>query len=370
MSRFMVIKWIISRLQKLFDPKLLKPEYRKKWSQENPTYGFCYIGSETLYHLFAKDLGYVPMNARDDRGISHWWLEKETNRIDPTADQYYYENREPPYVHGTHRSFLTNQPSKRSKILINALEDIMIKESSVEKIYWSQAAPWIKERHYAKRAPTGNAYGLFIDGVIYGVCTYSSMIPNVAASVCGEEYSKHVLELSRLIIEEGMPPNTLSNFVARTFKLLEPPKIIVSYSDRNQHHTGYIYQALNFIYTGLGGDSREFIMNGKQVSTRPEGLRKWMKNQSLEYDPELTIAENVEKFGGEVIKITTKHRYVYFVGDKRQKKTLQKALKWPVVNEYPKEEVKHYDINERVKQQAELVTPKDDINARIIEMNR
>ena len=39
--------------------------------------------------------------------------------------------------------------------------------------------------------------------------------------------------------------------VSKCLKLLPRPMIIVSYSDTRQGHNGYIYQATNWIYTGL-----------------------------------------------------------------------------------------------------------------------
>lgn len=58
-----------------------------------------------------------------------------------------------------------------------------------------------------------------------------------------------VLELNRLWVDDRLPRNTESWFVARSLRLL-PPRIIVSYADLAQGHSGYVYRALNFDYAG------------------------------------------------------------------------------------------------------------------------
>lgn len=207
------------------------------------------------------------------------------------------------------------------------------------------------EKHYAHRDVTGNAYGLFDEGVLQGVCIFSSVIPNVAASFCGDEHKKKVTELSRLIVNDGLPPNSLSYFVSKSLKQLSKPRIIIAYSDMNQGHHGYIYQSLNFLYTGMGGDSKEFIIKGKQLSTRPSSLRRQMKLQGV-YDENLTVEENVKKIGGEVIKLKAqKHRYVYFLGSKKQRKEMKECLRFAVLP-YPKGENRRYDTNKKVNVQT------------------
>jgi hypothetical protein len=57
-----------------------------------------------------------------------------------------------------------------------------------------------------------------------------------------------------------------------------------------------------------------------------------------------TVADAKALYGDrlEVGDYEPKHRYVYFVGSKTQKKAMRKALKYPVLP-YPKGESKRYD---------------------------
>jgi hypothetical protein len=104
-----------------FTPDLLKPAFRRQWTPANPSYGFCYIASEALWHTGAREQGYVPHCGRDDAGVVHWWLQRVEDILDPTADQYLSQGLTPPYARGRGCGFLTRQPSKRAQTLIERM---------------------------------------------------------------------------------------------------------------------------------------------------------------------------------------------------------------------------------------------------------
>ena len=68
--------------------KLLKSKYKQIWSPENPTFGYCYIVSEALFHYaYPKHKPFVI-----NLGVfgTHWYLDtpQRNDRIDFTADQF------------------------------------------------------------------------------------------------------------------------------------------------------------------------------------------------------------------------------------------------------------------------------------------
>jgi hypothetical protein len=132
----------------------------------------------------------------------------------------------------------------------------------VHKIQNYQCKDWILNKHYAKRmCSISYAFGLFnTHNILVGIITFG-MPPSItlAKSICGEEYKEYVLELNRLVVNDGLPKNTLSFFVSNSIKKLPKNKIIVSFADANMHHNGYIYQATNFIYTGLSSNTSKLI---------------------------------------------------------------------------------------------------------------
>jgi hypothetical protein len=186
--------------------------------------------------------------------------------------------------------------------------------------------------HYAKRLPSiSYAYGLFKDGELVGVCTFGT--PSSAAlrsGIAGAEYADRVLELNRLCLVNNQP-NEASRLVAGSLNLLPTPAIVVSYADTEQGHEGIVYQATNFLYTGL---------SAKRTDWKVEGL---------EHLHGQTIADQVR--GGEGRRIdaikakygerfylkerSRKHRYIALLGHKWEKRNMLRALKYEVID-YPK----------------------------------
>jgi hypothetical protein len=187
----------------------------------------------------------------------------------------------------------------------------------------------IYARHYAKRIPSITyAYGLFLDERLVGAVTYGTPASStLCRGVCGDKWQSSVLELNRLVLENNNK-NEASRLVGASLRLLPAPKIVVSYADTAQEHTGIVYQATNFLYTGMSKPFKDPRVKGlehQHHATYAHG----MSNQQV-----------VDKFGSEnvyFVQRSPKHRYITFVGDRRQKRTLRKALMYPVF-EYPRKE--------------------------------
>jgi hypothetical protein len=157
-----------------------------------------------------------------------------------------------------------------------------IKEKyTVKSIAKHLCKEWLLHKHYAKRIPSiSYAFGLFKNDLV-GVLTFG-MPPSstLSASICGEDYKNIVLELNRLVVNDGLHKNSLSYFVSKSISKLPKPKIIISFSDNNMNHTGYIYQATNFIYTGKTlNDSMYIDKSGKEFHFR--NLGHYQKNNKL-----------------------------------------------------------------------------------------
>ena len=188
---------------------------------------------------------------------------------------------------------------------------------------------WLLKKHYARRIPSISfAFGLYDkDKKMVGICTlYCPPSRALCIGICGVEYESWVLELNRLCLEINMP-NLASYFVSHCFSLLPKPKIIVSYSDTNQNHHGYIYQALNFIYTGLSAKRTErFDINNPNKHSKS------------------VTQNNKDYFSLAVRERSRKHRYIYFLGSKKQIKEMKSKLKYPIYP-YPKGDNVRYDAS-------------------------
>jgi len=196
----------------------------------------------------------------------------------------------------------------------------MSNKFNVLKIDSYQTYDWLTHKHYAKRIPSISfSFGLYDENnILQGCLTIGKPAsPNVCKGICGEEERDNVYELNRLIVNDGLPKNTLSYFVSQCLKMI-PPMILISYSDSGQGHHGYIYQATNWIYLGIG-KPRTHISAGD--GKHPRHYKSDFTNR-VEWHP--------------------KHRYLYLVGSKKQKKHWSKCIKYKICS-YPKGENKRYD---------------------------
>ena len=186
-------------------------------------------------------------------------------------------------------------------------EQMNFDEYEVVEIDRSEWKMFILNRHYLKRIPPVSfAFGLrdISKNRIDGVCLFG--IPasrSACVGVCGEDRAPDVLELNRIALNDGLQKNTGSWFVSKCLKLIPKKSIVVSWADTGVGHVGYIYQALNFIYTGC---SKERTDQGSKGHSRHS---------------DVTMPRVVR---------SPKHRYVWFA-DKRD----VKLIKWEKLP-YPK----------------------------------
>ena len=200
---------------------------------------------------------------------------------------------------------------------------------------------WLLEKHYAKRIPQiMHAFGLYVDGVLKGVVTYGiPASPALCMGICGKEYSDKVLELNRLCLMENNK-NESSFLVSHSIQLLPKPTIVVSYADTSQGHVGYVYQATNFLYTGLSANRVDWTIKGmehKHSKTISDGM---------------TLESIKEKYGDDFYytERSRKHRYIFFHGSKTDKKIMRKLLKYNV-EPYPKGDSQKYDAGGNIQTQ-------------------
>jgi hypothetical protein len=209
-----------------------------------------------------------------------------------------------------------------------------------------EVEPWLLEKHYARRMPSiSYAFGAYVNGELIGVVTYgTSASSTLRQGVCGKGWQDHVIELNRLVCSNEK--NIASELVGRSMQMLPRPSIVVSYADTEQGHIGYVYQATNFIYTGL---------SSKFKDPKVKGLEH---QHHATYAHGMTNAQVVEKYGVDnvyFVERARKHRYVFFVGSKTQKKQMIKDLTYKVFS-YPKGDTQRYNAGGLVKTQQMLFT--------------
>jgi len=198
-------------------------------------------------------------------------------------------------------------------------------------INYETAANMVETYHYAHRVPSiVVSIGMYVDDVLAGCITYG--MPAAVKgrwAVCGKQNQDSVLELNRLFVHEWAGRNSESWLIGQSFKELERPRVLISFADTGQNHLGGIYQATNWLYTGLSDPTGNFSrieVNGRERTSKSfyDELGTQAKEVILKHYPDAIFHA-----------YTRKHRYVYFLGSKKQRKELRAALRWPVLP-YPK----------------------------------
>lgn len=180
----------------------------------------------------------------------------------------------------------------------------------VTKATYEAAQYACENYHYAQCTPVCQyIYSIYNDAnewcgvIIYG----SGATPHIASPY--DKWQGQVVELERVALNGKQGHGNTSTAVAMTLKALhrEAPwiDIVVSYADLDQNHQGILYQATNWIYSGLTNkDTRgAFIVHGKKLHPKTVHSKGW--KQSL-----LWLRENVDKDAEEFIT-KGKHKYLY-----------------------------------------------------------
>lgn len=214
------------------------------------------------------------------------------------------------------------------------------------------------------------AYGIFyktdIDSKFFdekkqklvGVIVYAQPVGRSAAqSISDSVKINEVFELTRLWIEDGYGKNIESYCISQSLKMVKRDfpqlKCIVSYADGEQNHRGIIYQASGFYYQG---NSSLALMPNYSVSLTGPPNYKWMHSRTVS---SRYGSHNVEHLKNKIKKTfwrkkeSSKHRYVFFVCNKVEKKKILDNLKHPFYP-YPKENT-HKDEIEKIDVETEYV---------------
>ena len=204
---------------------------------------------------------------------------------------------------------------------------------SVKEITRNQYAEYILQIHYAHRFPSITyAYGLFLDNQLCGVVTYGTPpSSNLRRGVAGDKYIMDVLELNRLVLRHNRK-NEASMLVGQSLKMIPYNRIIVSFADISNGHIGYVYQACNFIYTGLSAKRTDWKVKGREhlhsysIADEFRGRPDRGKLIRAKYGEDFYMQERPRK-----------HRYLYIKGDRRYKKEVLRSLRY-AQEAYPKGE--------------------------------
>ena len=205
---------------------------------------------------------------------------------------------------------------------------IKVRDMTVAPVEAKEVREFARRYHY-----TGHAgadlwrWGLWHGPTLLGVVSYNNGTKDSAASVFGEENKAHVWHMGRLALADECPRNSESRLIGGSLRAIAAdwPEVwaVLTYAATTQGHLGYVYQATNALYTGVSAERMYYTdTKGRTMTQRPgryqlkvadAAARGWTKH-----------------LGG------VKHRYVYVLGSKTQRKERMRLLRLRSLP-YPKE---------------------------------
>lgn len=196
---------------------------------------------------------------------------------------------------------------------------------------------FVLEKHYSRRASIFWAgFGLIENGMVEGVVVYGQPSPPIQKHSF-KDRDFRLYELARLVVQTKTK-NAASYLVGNSLKMLDSPCAVVSYADMEQSHSGIVYQATNWLYTGSTvSHDHMYIVDGERVhpmTLRDRGItnpKEWARDNNIH-----------------TVKPFPKHRYFQVIGDKRQKREMLRKLQYAVINEYPKCDQSRYDDGNKI----------------------
>ena len=170
-------------------------------------------------------------------------------------------------------------------------------------------------------------WGLWDGPTLHGIVSYNLPTRDVCEALFGAEHYFRVWHMGRLSLSDVSPTNAESRLIGGSLRAIrrEHPDVwgIVTYAATDVGHLGYVYQATNALYTGLAGDPYYWTDGrGARRSTYLSGHVNAARGASLGWTR--------TRGGG-------KHRYVYILGFRTQRRQRRELLRFPVLP-YPKEE--------------------------------
>ena len=217
---------------------------------------------------------------------------------------------------------------------------VTIERTTKEVVY-----DMVVNKHYAGRwTGSTDVFGIYyetgehsffdeVEKKLIGVILYGYTVArNGVKSISETLENREVLELKRLWVEDGYGSNIESYVIAQSLKRIknEKPevKVIISYADPCENHTGIIYKATNWKYQGTkvshSGNMYQYSFDGE----------KWLSPRALQAKIGVCGLKDVLKVYPDIQYklIERKHRYLYFLCNRGEKKRLIKQLKHPLVS--------------------------------------
>ena len=189
----------------------------------------------------------------------------------------------------------------------------------------SVAKTLLVQNHYLHSLPGGTclAFGVFVGSRLLGAMTFG-VGPSNAHRLVSQASADDCAVLTRLWLSDELPHNSesrLLGIVIRALRRHTNIKFLVSYADPSQGHMGIIYQATNWIYTGLSNAVPLYDL-GDGVARHSRSVSHAFGTHSLKHFERHGLKVNL-------VPQTQKHRHIYFLDTAWRHRLKTEAVPYP-----------------------------------------
>lgn len=231
----------------------------------------------------------------------------------------------------------------------------------IKEIDKNTALEMVQKYHYSNTLPRLNKIfvGFYLEGALVGVVTlgWGTRPRHTIQKVFPTLDTKDYFEIGRMCMTEDMPRNSESQMLSQLIKWLKVNypelKVLFTWADGMLGKVGYVYQASNFYYAG-NIETDFYLMEGIKIHPRQtRGLfaKEGDKRKTIRPTQEQMKKYNIEHYKGKQFK------YIYFLTNKKETRSLIQNSLVDITKEYPKEDSLKWKINIGTGKWAECSKP-------------
>jgi hypothetical protein len=203
--------------------------------------------------------------------------------------------------------------------------DAIVMGLNIAPISQIDAKEILISNHYLHSFPGGTklSFGVYLDARLLGALTFG-VGPYLGYKLVKDASPDDVVTLTRLWLSDDLPRNSESRvlgFVLRSLRKETSLKFVLAYSDPSAGHLGTIYQATNWLYTGLSSATPLYDI-GDGIPHHSRSLAHQLGSHSIRY---LTSQGIMVK----TVPQMAKHRYIHFLDDSWRTRLLVPVLPYP-----------------------------------------
>jgi hypothetical protein len=208
--------------------------------------------------------------------------------------------------------------------------------SRVERITYGEAKALILRYEWLKTMPAliSACYGLRTpSGELAGAVCFGPGPGAASDGLCGPEWRGKTIALLRGACTHWAHPHAASHLIASACRRAAAEfgwRVFHAYADAAAGEVGVVYQACNWLYLGVGtgrGRCDRWRFFDRRAKT-------WLSDRTLRRRGfSEARARRDPRWIGE--RIADRARYVWFVGDRRERRRAREALRYPALP-YPK----------------------------------